>query len=86
VACSPQAWSAAAPFLLLQACLGLDVKGPERQVCFHQPVLPPFLREVHISNLDVGGVPVGLVLTRHGDDVSINVVRREGTVEVRMVT
>jgi glycogen debranching enzyme len=86
VACSPQAWSAAAPFLLLQACLGLDVKGPERQVCFHQPVLPHFLREVHIHNLDVGGVAVDLLLHRHGDDVSINVLRREGTVEVRMVT
>jgi len=86
VACSPQAWSAAAPFLLLQACLGLDVKGPERQVCFHQPALPHFLREVHIHNLDVGGVAVDLLLSRHGDDVSVNVLRREGTVEVRIVT
>jgi glycogen debranching enzyme len=86
VACSPQAWSAAAPFLLLQACLGLDVKGPERQACFHQPVLPHFLREVHIHNLDVGGVAVDLLLHRHGDEVSINVLRREGTVEVRVVT
>jgi glycogen debranching enzyme len=86
VACSPQAWSAAAPFLLLQACLGLDVKDAERQVCFYQPVLPSFLRELHINNLRVGRVAVDLLLHRHGDDVSINVVRREGTVEVRMVT
>jgi glycogen debranching enzyme len=86
VACSPQAWSAAAPFLLLQACLGLDVKGPEAQVCFHKPTLPPFLREVQLRNLRVGGVAVDLLLHRHGEDVSINVLRREGTVEVRMVT
>jgi hypothetical protein len=62
------------------------VKGLERQVCFHQPVLPPFLREVHISNLRTGGAAVDLLLHRHGDDVSINVLRREGSVEVRMVT
>jgi glycogen debranching enzyme len=86
VACSPQAWSAAAPFLLLQACLGLDVRGTERQVCFHQPALPPFLREVQIHNLRAGDIAVDLLLHRHGEDVSINVLRREGTVEVRMVT
>jgi glycogen debranching enzyme len=86
VACSPQAWSAAAPFLLLQACLGLDVKGPERQVGFFQPTLPPFLRDVHIRNLGVNGAAVDFDLHRHGDEVSINVLRRQGTVEVRMVT
>ena len=86
VACSPQAWSAAAPFLLLQACLGLDVRGPERQVCFHQPVLPHFLREVRINHLQVGGVAVDLLLRRHrGGEVSISVPRREGAVEVRVV-
>jgi glycogen debranching enzyme len=86
VACSPQSWSAVAPFLLLQACLGLDVKGPERQVGFVQPVLPPFLREIHIRNLGVNGAVIDLDLHRHGEDVSINVLRRQGTVEVRMVT
>jgi glycogen debranching enzyme len=85
VACSPQAWAAAAPFLLLQACLGLDVRGPERQVCFFQPALPPFLREVRVNNLQVGGVHVDLLLHRHGDEVSINVPRRDGPVEVRVV-
>jgi glycogen debranching enzyme len=85
VACSPQAWSAAAPFLLLQACLGLDVRGPERQVSFFQPVLPPFMRELRVNNLQVGGVHVDLLLHRHGDEVSISVPRREGTVEVRVV-
>ncbi len=86
VACSPQAWSAAVPFLLLQACLGLEVRGPERQVSLHQPTLPSFLRELTIRNLQVGGVAVDLLVHRHGDDVSINVLRREGTVEVRLLT
>ena len=55
-------------------------------MCFHQPVLPPFLNEVHIRNLRAGAAAVDLLLHRHGDDVSINVLRREGSVEVRMVT
>jgi hypothetical protein len=33
----------------------------------------------------VGNASVDLLLRRHGDDVSINVLRREGDVEVRMV-
>jgi glycogen debranching enzyme len=86
VACSPQAWSAAAPFLLLQACLGLEVRGPEQQVCLFQPVLPPFLREVRVNNLQVGGALVDLLLHRHGGEVSINVPRRRGAVEVRVIT
>jgi glycogen debranching enzyme len=86
VACAPQAWSAASVFLLLQACLGLTVKVPGGEVvCFSYPLLPPFLREVQIRNLHVGTGSVDLLLQRHGHDVGINVLRREGPVEIRMV-
>jgi glycogen debranching enzyme len=85
VACSPQAWSAAAVFLLLQACLGLAVSPPERQACFSYPQLPEFLRELHVSNLRVGGAVLDLRLLRHGRDVGIHVLRREGDCEILMV-
>jgi glycogen debranching enzyme len=85
VACAPQAWSAAAVFLLVQASLGLSVQGPEGQVCFHQPVLPPSLRELEVRNLRVGGAALDLHLHRHRDDVGLSVLRREGTVEIRLV-
>jgi glycogen debranching enzyme len=85
VACSPQAWSAAAVFLLLQACLGLNLSAPEGRICFSYPVLPPFLKEVHILNLRVGSATVDLLLLRHDQDVGINVLRREGEVEITMV-
>ena len=39
VACAPQAWAAGAPYLLLQASLGLSIKALERQVCFTNPIL-----------------------------------------------
>jgi glycogen debranching enzyme len=85
VACAPQAWSAAAVYQLVQSCLGLSVSAAKRQVCFTYPLLPAFLRELRIHNLRVGAASADLLLRRHGDDVSINVLRREGDVEVRMV-
>jgi glycogen debranching enzyme len=85
VACSPQAWAAGTVFLLVQSCLGLAVKGTEPQVHFSFPLLPPFLREVRILNLQVGQASIDLLLQRHGQDVGITVLRREGHVEVHMV-
>jgi glycogen debranching enzyme len=85
VACAPQAWAAAAVFLLLQACLGLTIDAPQAQLCFNYPLLPAFLREVQVRGLRVGAASVDLRLLRHGQDVGINVVRREGPLEIRMV-
>ena len=58
------------------------VRGAERKVVFSDPVLPEFLREVHIDGLRVGDASVDLYLVRHREDVGINVVRREGRVNV----
>jgi glycogen debranching enzyme len=85
VACSPQAWAAGAVFLLLQACLGLEIDGGAGRASFHHPLLPDFLREVWIDGLRVGDGSVDLVLTRRGDDVGLNVLGRSGRVEVIVV-
>jgi glycogen debranching enzyme len=85
VACAPQSWSAAAVFLLLQACLGLTIDGPQSRVSFSYPVLPESLPEVHIRNLRIGRARVDLQLERYGDDVGVNVTKREGLVEVVVV-
>jgi len=82
VSCAPQSWASAAPLLLLQACLGLEVNAAERKVLFANPVLPEFLRELHIEGLKVGDATVDLYLVRHREDVGINVGRREGSVNV----
>jgi glycogen debranching enzyme len=85
VACAPQSWSAAAVFFLLQASLGIDIQAPERRIRFLYPQLPDFLKEVHIHNLRVGESVVDLLFLRHDQDVGINVLRREGPVEILMV-
>jgi glycogen debranching enzyme len=85
VACAPQAWSAASVFLLFQACLGLEINGPEARVCFSRPHLPAAVSELRIHNLEVAGGTVDLLLTRHEHDVGVEVLRREGDVQVLVV-
>ncbi len=41
VACTPQAWAAAAPFGFLAACLGLELRHARNQIRFRDPILPP---------------------------------------------
>jgi len=85
VACIPQAWAAATPFYLLQACLGLTFSHEKPQIRFTHPVLPDWLEWVEIRGLRVGGGQVDLALRRHAQDVGINVTRKEGDVEVAVV-
>lgn len=82
VACSPQAWSSATPFALLQACFGLHVDFAREVARFHQPRLPPFINDVVIRSLEVGESRLDILLRRYGADVSVNVLNREGDAQV----
>jgi glycogen debranching enzyme len=82
VACAPQSWAAASVFLLLQACLGLSIKGPLGQLVFSYPHLPEFLEKVQIRNLRLGKGFVDLSIQRYPQNVSISIDRREGNVEI----
>jgi glycogen debranching enzyme len=85
VACAPQSWSAGAVYMLLAACLGISIDGPERRIRFTYPRLPALLDTVWISRLRVGDALVDLELRRHGGDVGVNVLRRDGAAEVVLV-
>ncbi|HEX2530407.1 MAG TPA: amylo-alpha-1,6-glucosidase [Burkholderiaceae bacterium] len=85
VACSPQAWSAACVFYLLQACLGLSFHPERREIRFRHPRLPSFLETVEIRNLAFNGAKVDLLLQRYPNNVGVNVVRKEGHMEVVVV-
>ena len=82
VACAPQAWAAGAPYLLLQASLGLTVKALERQVCFANPILPPNIDEVRIENLGVPDAECDVVVHRHTGGVDVDLLRKQGEIEV----
>jgi glycogen debranching enzyme len=86
VACAPQSWASAAVFLLLEACLGLSVSASERKLTFSKPILPRFLQQVTIRGLKVADGRADLLLTRHNEgDVGVNVLRREGTLDVAVL-
>ena len=82
VSCSPQTWSSGAVFMLLAACLGLSVDGPRRTVSFADPLLPPAVADMQIDRLAIGDARVRLAFTRHGDDVGVNVLQRDGDCSV----
>ncbi len=85
VACSPQSWAAASVYLLVQACLGLHLSAPGRRLSFCYSTLPPFLKELQVRNLQLGSASLDLLFLRHGDDVGVKVLRRQGDVEITML-
>ncbi|HEY2120636.1 MAG TPA: amylo-alpha-1,6-glucosidase [Candidatus Acidoferrum sp.] len=82
VACSPQAWAAGSVFLLLRAALGISIRAPERTIRLSNPVLPSGLDELTIENLRVAGATVDLLIRRHPEGVGVEVLRRDGDIEV----
>ncbi len=85
VACAPQAWASAAPFHLLQACMGLSVDAVARTVTLDRPALPDFIDRMRIRNLRVGAARIDMVLTRQAGDVGAHLERREGDVSLRIL-
>lgn len=82
VACDPQAWAAASIFFMLQACLGLSIQAPENKIWFNRPVLPNFLNEINVRNLKIGPNLLDLSFQRDDHDVSINIKKKEGVIEI----
>jgi glycogen debranching enzyme len=82
VACAPQAWSAAAIYGLLAACLGLEMAYDRNEIQFREPVMPDFLDEVVIRNLKLGTSRADVRLHRYGPDVTANVLAREGVARI----
>jgi glycogen debranching enzyme len=85
VACSPQAWAAGTPLLLLQASLGLEFDPDRNEILLRNPRLPPFLEEVTLRKLRLGQSTVDLVLRRYDNDVSLQVLHNEGQIRVAAV-
>jgi glycogen debranching enzyme len=85
VACSPQAWSAATPFALLQASLGLELDYESRQVQLRSPHLPSFLQEVTLRNVTMQDASADLAIRGNGGDVAVRVLETRGDIEVSVV-
>ncbi|HEY7400512.1 MAG TPA: amylo-alpha-1,6-glucosidase [Actinomycetota bacterium] len=84
VACSPQAWAAGAPFLMLQAMLGISPRADQNLLTVNEPHLPTWLNTVELRNLRVGDSRLSLVFRREGEITSFSLLSREGSVRVLM--
>jgi glycogen debranching enzyme len=84
VACSPQAWAAAAPFMLVQAMLGLTAHAPSSTLAVIRPKLPSWLGRVEVRNLRIGGATVGLAFTQSDGVTGFSLLEQEGELTVTM--
>jgi glycogen debranching enzyme len=85
VACSPQAWASATPFTLIEASLGLQFDPGANEIRLHNPRLPAFLDWVVLRNLRLRKSSVDLMIRRHANDVSVEILERRGRVQVSVV-
>jgi len=84
IACSPQAWAAGSPYLMLQAMLGISARAHQNLLTVNLPHLPTWLNTVEVRNLAIGESRISLVFRREGEITSFSLLSREGDVRVVM--
>jgi glycogen debranching enzyme len=82
VACSPQAWAAAAPFYLLHTMLGLRADATAGRLELLRPTLPEWLTKLTITGLCVGTDSLDLLVHRWRGRTSAELLDRRGTTDV----
>lgn len=85
VACSPQAWAASAIFGVLGACLGLEQAHSDDEIRFRNPIMPAFLDEIVLRNIQIGFSQADFRMHRYGNDVATNVLNRRGNARILIV-
>jgi len=76
VACSPQAWSVATVFLLLQSCLKITIDGYEKKLIFQYPKLPDYINEIKISKLKFENEEFSFEIIKYDNDLSIHLIKK----------
>ena len=69
VACLPQAWSAGAVFMMLQACLGVTIDAWQGEVIIERPALPREIDSLEVKRLPIGASAIDVVFQRAGGRV-----------------
>ena len=77
----PQAWAAGSIFLLIRAMLGLEAEAPNRTLKV-KPVLPPWLPDLKLINLQVGKATVSLRFWQEKGQTQWQVTQLEGELTV----
>jgi hypothetical protein len=70
---------------MISASLGLELRHATEEVVLRRPVLPPFLDEIDVQNLQLGTSCLNLHVRRDGSDVTVGIASRQGSAEVTVV-
>jgi len=82
VACSPQAWSVAVVFILLQACFRIEIDAINKTIIFNKPRLPEYLEYIYIDNLMLDGKTCDIHMKRLEKDVGFYLLQKPEDWEV----
>jgi glycogen debranching enzyme len=85
VACIPQAWAAAAPFMLVQAMMGISAHAPSNTLTVDRPMLPDWLESLELRDVRIGRSRVSLSFRRSGPSTTgFSLLEQDGDVRVMM--
>lgn len=84
VACMPQAWAAGSVFLMLQGVLGLSIDGARGAIEVENPMLPPGIERLSITDLEVGQASIDLDFRRLDGHVVVIPRQRRGEIDLRV--
>lgn len=75
VACSPQAWSVAAVFILIKAILRIQIQPLKKRIVLKNPVMPAYLQQINIKGLPLQSTntQLNLQISRHENDSMVGV-------------
>ena len=78
VSCSPQAWASGAIFFMLASILGIRPSAQRKELNIINPVLPDWLKMLHVRNMRIGESRVDLDFERRGERTYCNVADVRG--------
>ncbi len=81
-ACSPQAWAASAPFAIIQALLGLEFLPSVGEMRLNNPLVPPSVRSIRISNIRMGNAVADFIVHNASPYPTLEVIKSEGDLRI----
>ncbi len=84
VACIPQAWAAAAPFMLVQSMMGISAHAPSNTLTVDRPMLPDWLKSLELRGVRIARSRVTLSFRRSGPATGFSLLEQDGDVRVTM--
>jgi hypothetical protein len=65
--------------------LGVSFDPAARLICFTRPAMPAWLDELRVDDLRLGDASVDLLFRRHVSGVAVNVLKKDGQIDVILV-